>query len=109
MSPAGSSSLPTRTAGSPSRMRRSGRVSVAFPYMATADVGGLHSREVQVVEGRESQVWFAPPPGTPDVPVEFVVGDGSEAHRLAGLGLRNPVRRKRMIHHPGKNLTSSSN
>ena len=65
-----------------------GRVNVAFHYMISADVGGLHSRKVQVVEGRESQVWFAPPPGTPDVPLEFIVGDGSEAHRLAGLGLR---------------------
>ncbi|MCY2993318.1 MAG: carboxypeptidase regulatory-like domain-containing protein [Planctomycetota bacterium] len=65
-----------------------GRVTVGISYMATADMGASHSREVQVVEGRETRVWFAPPPGTPDVPLEFVVGDGSERHRLAGLGLR---------------------
>jgi len=65
-----------------------GRVRVAISYMATADMGGCHSREAQVVEGRETQLWFAPPPGAPDVPLEFVVGDGSDAHRLAGLGLR---------------------
>lgn len=65
-----------------------GRVTVGVSYMATADMGGYHSREAQVVEGRETQVFFTPPPGTPDVPLEFVVGDGSEVHRLAGLGLR---------------------
>ncbi|MBM4094170.1 MAG: hypothetical protein FJ276_32905, partial [Planctomycetes bacterium] len=65
-----------------------GRVTVGISYMATADMGGYHLREAHVVEGRETQVLFTPPPGTPDVPLEFVVGDGSEAHRLAGLGLR---------------------
>ena len=65
-----------------------GRVTVGISYMATADMGGYHSREAHVVEGQETQVLFTPPPGTPDVPLEFVVGDGSEAHRLAGLGLR---------------------
>lgn len=65
-----------------------GRVTVSISYMATADMGGWHSREAYVVEGQETQVLFTPPPGTPDVPLEFVVGDGSEAHRLAGLGLR---------------------
>lgn len=65
-----------------------GRVTVSISYMATADMGSWHSREAYVVEGQETQVLFTPPPGTPDVPLEFVVGDGSEAHRLAGLGLR---------------------
>ena len=65
-----------------------GRVTVGISYMATADMGGYHSREAHVVEGQETQVLFTPPPGTPDVPLEFVVGDGSEDHRLAGLGLR---------------------
>jgi len=64
-----------------------GRLSIGFNYMISSDIIGTYIRYVQVLPGGETEVRFFDPKGSWRLPVQFVLGDGSQAAFRSGTGI----------------------
>ncbi|MCX6879655.1 MAG: carboxypeptidase-like regulatory domain-containing protein, partial [Verrucomicrobia bacterium] len=64
-----------------------GRVSVEFSYMLSSDCVDTYGRTAVVAEGRATEVRFFDPKQAWDLPLQVVVGDGSESQFGTGTGM----------------------
>lgn len=64
-----------------------GTVSVSFPFNISADIIGGHSRSARVVEDHETELRFFDTSGNWEVPLQFLVGDGSAGQFSSGSGM----------------------
>jgi hypothetical protein len=64
-----------------------GRVSVEFSYMLSSDCVDTYGRTAVVAEGLTTEVRFFDPQQAWDLPLQVVVGDGSEGQFNTGTGM----------------------
>jgi len=64
-----------------------GRCSISFSFNHSSDVRDAFTRVAEVVEGQSTEVRFFDPGGDWSLPLEFIVGDGSQAQFRNGAGL----------------------
>jgi beta-lactamase regulating signal transducer with metallopeptidase domain len=64
-----------------------GPVSVEFSYMLSSDCVGTHGRTAVVTEGGTTEIRFFDPKKAWDLPLQVVVGDGSEGQFGTGTGM----------------------